>query len=161
MNCEFPKGVLSTVSCILFTPQIDDLYDLYDVYDVYDLFSLQFMICMICQAGQIYSWSVWSVWSVWSTSCCRVGAVQSAWSSPCFMRWLCAHALICRSCTTSHNGRWGTRWLGSWCISSVRRLSTPNVYTRVCTWVWPIIPQVLVPGYPSWGTEDYLYTTRY
>ena len=49
-------------------------------------------ICMICMiysiplhdldlSGQIGSWSVWSIWSVWFSSCCRVGAVSSAWST--------------------------------------------------------------------------------
>ena len=42
-------------------------------------------------------------WSGWSSLCCRVSWVGS---------------VLCRSCTTSHNVMWGTRWSRSWSVWS-------------------------------------------
>ena len=102
-----------------------------DRWSVWSVWSIPTTVHDLDLSGQVDVWSVWSIpttvhdldlsgqtdsWSVWSSS------NVAAWE-PYNLQYL-AHVswvglVLCRSCTTSHNGRWGTRWSRSWSIWSV------------------------------------------
>ena len=101
------KNTTNSFPTMFHTSRTDDLYDLYDVYDLYDLFQLH----DVDLSRKVHSRSRYSL------------AQIAGWEDPYILQVLphvsWVGCVICRSCTTSHNGTWGTRWSRSrsvlWC----------------------------------------------